>query len=145
MSHTGKVHFPQESKAHLQKITEILPHLCHINNLESIIFNVRSQAVYIRLSCIEPCTALVEILLVFAETIERPSASASGEWRNEAFASPGAYKVLSVCISYKATGVFNSEKALKVSSVLVCILFAFSPSSVFFFFLPVLPALSFAC
>lgn len=53
--------------------------MCCINNLESIIFNVRSQAVYISLSCIGACTALVEKLHVLAETIEGFSANASAE------------------------------------------------------------------
>lgn len=53
--------------------------MCGINNLESIIFNVRSQAVCISLSCIRACTALVEKLPVFAETIEGFSANASAE------------------------------------------------------------------
>lgn len=50
-----------------------------INKLESIICNVRSQAVYIRLSSIGACTALVETLPMFAEAIEGFSANGSVE------------------------------------------------------------------
>lgn len=79
VSCTGKVCFPKESKTYTPKITEIFLYVCCINNLESIIFDVRSRAVYISLSCIGACTALVEILPVFAETIEGFSANASAE------------------------------------------------------------------
>lgn len=71
--------FPEKSKTYTSKVTEIFLYVCCINNLESIILNVRSQDVYIRLICIGACTALVEILPVFAETIEGFSASASAE------------------------------------------------------------------
>lgn len=71
--------FPKESKNYTPKIAEIFLYVRHINNLESIIFNGRSRAVYIKLSYTGAYIALAEILPVFAETIEGFSASASAE------------------------------------------------------------------
>lgn len=130
---TGKVCFPKKSKTYTSKVTAIFFYMCW---LESIIFNVRSQTVYIKLSCTGACTALAEILPVFAETIEGFSTNASvecGGIRPLLLPVPTKY---SVCISYKVTNISNSKKALKVSSVLVCILFGFC-------FPPTLPLPSF--
>lgn len=110
---TGKVCFPKESKTCTPKITGIFLYVCCINKLESIMCNVRSRAVSIRLSCIGACTALVETLPAFAEArVFQPMALLSVEELGLCF-SQCLQSMEIVCISYKVTNVSNSKKALK--------------------------------